>query len=70
MTTSFTDRDERQWQRYAEERPARPLPLGAWLRALRAPGAPRTPRASRAPRAPFRFRTRRAAAPPGPQTTG
>lgn len=36
MTTSFTDRDERQWQRYAEERPARPLPVGAWLRGLRA----------------------------------
>ncbi|MFB7424108.1 hypothetical protein ACFXHD_18775 [Streptomyces hydrogenans] len=36
MTPHFTDRDERLWQRHAEERPARPLPVGAWLRTLRA----------------------------------
>ncbi|MFD4370858.1 hypothetical protein [Streptomyces sp. NPDC058486] len=36
MTTHFTDRDERLWQRYAEERPARPLPVATWLRTLRA----------------------------------
>ncbi|MEU9858331.1 hypothetical protein [Streptomyces sp. NPDC047974] len=59
MTTSFTDRDERQWQRHAEERPTRPLPVGAWLRGLR------TPRAT-----PFRSRARPPAVPPRPQTTG
>ncbi|GGY83803.1 hypothetical protein [Streptomyces omiyaensis] len=32
----FTDRDERLWQRHAEEPAARPLPVGAWLRTLRA----------------------------------
>ncbi|MFF9344745.1 MULTISPECIES: hypothetical protein [unclassified Streptomyces] len=36
MTPRFTDRDERLWQRHAEERPARPLPVSAWLRTLRA----------------------------------
>ncbi|MFB7106293.1 hypothetical protein [Streptomyces hydrogenans] len=36
MTPHFTDRDERLWQRHAEEHPARPLPVGAWLRTLRA----------------------------------
>ncbi|MFJ5707455.1 hypothetical protein [Streptomyces sp. NPDC093105] len=35
MTTHFTDRDERLWQRYAEDS-ARPLPVGTWLRTLRA----------------------------------
>ncbi|MFI8321694.1 hypothetical protein [Streptomyces sp. NPDC085529] len=34
MTTHVTDRDERLWQRHAEES-ARPLPVGAWLRTLR-----------------------------------
>ncbi|MFJ7957867.1 hypothetical protein ACIQ62_16415 [Streptomyces sp. NPDC096319] len=34
MSGHFTDRDERMWQRRAEERAARPLPVGAWLRAL------------------------------------
>ncbi|MFB7940408.1 hypothetical protein ACFWIN_06340 [Streptomyces sp. NPDC127049] len=34
--THFTDRDERQWQRHAEEGGARPLPVGTWLRTLRA----------------------------------
>ncbi|MEU2659490.1 hypothetical protein ABZ615_29725 [Streptomyces sp. NPDC007325] len=32
----FTDRDERRWQRNAEEPAARPLPVGTWLRTLRA----------------------------------
>ncbi|GHA93726.1 hypothetical protein ACIQRS_22725 [Streptomyces termitum] len=38
MTTTapFTDRDERRWQRRAEERAARPLPVAARVRALRA----------------------------------
>ncbi|MEU2544267.1 hypothetical protein ABZ618_02300 [Streptomyces roseolus] len=58
MTTHFTDRDERQWQRYAEERPARALPVGAWIRALRAL------------RARHRSLARRPAALPAPQTTG
>ncbi|MFE6223134.1 hypothetical protein [Microtetraspora glauca] len=35
MTPHFGDRDERLWQRRAEES-ARPLPVGAWLRTLRA----------------------------------
>ncbi|MFD8014790.1 hypothetical protein [Streptomyces sp. NPDC058955] len=35
MTTHFSDRDERLWQRQAEES-ARPLPRGSWLRTLRA----------------------------------
>ncbi|SED94845.1 hypothetical protein [Streptomyces sp. TLI_105] len=48
MSGHFTDRDERMWQRRAEERAARPLRLGPWLRRLRpAPvergTAPRTP---------------------------
>lgn len=34
--THFTDRDERLWQRNAEEGPARPLSVGTWLRTLRA----------------------------------
>ncbi|MEV6198953.1 hypothetical protein AB0M64_03155 [Streptomyces sp. NPDC051771] len=65
MTTSFTDRDERQWQRYAEERPTRPLPVGAWLRGLRVLRA-----------APFPFRSHagrlaaRPAGPSEPQVTG
>ncbi|MCX4986306.1 hypothetical protein [Streptomyces sp. NBC_00572] len=38
MSGHFTDRDERMWQQRAEERAARPLPVGAWLRrALRTP---------------------------------
>ncbi|MFE2554831.1 hypothetical protein ACFXGT_02165 [Streptomyces sp. NPDC059352] len=36
MSGHFTDRDERMWQLRAEERAARPLPIGAWLRGLRA----------------------------------
>ncbi|MGA5064220.1 hypothetical protein ACPB9E_10640 [Streptomyces exfoliatus] len=35
MSGHFTDRDERRWQRRAEEQVARPLPIGAWLRRLR-----------------------------------
>ncbi|MEU7294905.1 hypothetical protein AB0A76_17055 [Streptomyces exfoliatus] len=35
MSGHFTDRDERRWQRRAEEPVARPLPIGAWLRRLR-----------------------------------
>ncbi|MGA5194460.1 hypothetical protein [Streptomyces exfoliatus] len=35
MSGHFTDRDERRWQLRAEERVARPLPIGAWLRRLR-----------------------------------
>ncbi|MFD3666009.1 hypothetical protein ACFWVF_36310 [Streptomyces sp. NPDC058659] len=35
MSGHFTDRDERMWQLRAEEREARPLALGAWLRGLR-----------------------------------
>ncbi|MEU6162880.1 hypothetical protein [Streptomyces tanashiensis] len=42
MSGHFTDRDERMWQLRAEERTARPLPVGAWLRALRTRAA-RTP---------------------------
>ncbi|CAM5285433.1 hypothetical protein [Streptomyces narbonensis] len=34
MSGHFTDRDERMWQQRAEERTARPLAIGAWLRAL------------------------------------
>ncbi|MFE5797257.1 hypothetical protein ACFQ8C_32400 [Streptomyces sp. NPDC056503] len=60
MTTHFTDRDERQWQRRAEESPARPLPVGAWLRTVRA-------RLRAAPRA--TPRSPRPAAPPRPQST-
>ncbi|KQX49900.1 MULTISPECIES: hypothetical protein [unclassified Streptomyces] len=37
MSGHFTDRDERMWQRRAEETAARPLPIGAWLKALRVP---------------------------------
>ncbi|MFF9852379.1 hypothetical protein [Streptomyces litmocidini] len=45
MTGHFTDRDERVWQRRAEERPGRPLALGTWLRRLRPATARRaTPR--------------------------
>ncbi|MFE7514673.1 hypothetical protein ACFU8I_26120 [Streptomyces sp. NPDC057540] len=47
MSGHFTDRDERMWQQRAEERAARPLPIGAWLRALRARTA-RTPSERRA----------------------
>ncbi|CUM43321.1 hypothetical protein BN2537_15607 [Streptomyces venezuelae] len=36
MSGHFTDRDERMWQQRAEERAARPLAIGAWLRGLRA----------------------------------
>ncbi|MCX5388792.1 hypothetical protein [Streptomyces sp. NBC_00094] len=36
MSGQFTDRDERMWQQRAEEPAARPLPIGAWLRGLRA----------------------------------
>ncbi|WP_329625323.1 hypothetical protein OG357_37310 [Streptomyces sp. NBC_01255] len=35
MSGHFTDRDERMWQQRAEERKARPLTIGAWLRGLR-----------------------------------
>ncbi|MFD3994547.1 hypothetical protein [Streptomyces sp. NPDC058548] len=35
MSGHFTDRDERMWQRRAEERAARPLRIGALLRSLR-----------------------------------
>ncbi|GHG09605.1 hypothetical protein ACFFSH_19955 [Streptomyces filamentosus] len=45
MTAHFTDRDERLWQRHAEERAARPLPAGTWLRALRAALRPHRPAA-------------------------
>ncbi|MFD0071622.1 hypothetical protein ACFVIY_04190 [Streptomyces sp. NPDC127166] len=48
MSGHFTDRDERMWQRRAEERAARPVPIGAWLRALRARTAARTPAEPRA----------------------
>lgn len=64
MTTHFTDRDERRWQRHAEERPARPLPLGVWIRARRARRVPRVPRAR------DRSLARRPSAAPEPQTTG
>ncbi|WP_158718957.1 hypothetical protein [Streptomyces globisporus] len=44
MSGHFTDRDERMWQRRAEEWAARPLRLGAWLRRLRpAPAERGTP---------------------------
>ncbi|WP_225805575.1 hypothetical protein [Streptomyces sp. NK15101] len=43
MSGHFTDRDERMWQRRAEERQARPLSLGAWLRRLRPAPAERVP---------------------------
>ncbi|KOG07226.1 MULTISPECIES: hypothetical protein [Streptomyces] len=39
MSGHFTDRDERMWQLRAEERATRPLPVGAWLRGLRASAA-------------------------------
>ncbi|WP_309053579.1 hypothetical protein [Streptomyces sp.] len=39
MTAHFTDRDERLWQRRAEERPARPWAVRAWVRRLRATAA-------------------------------
>ncbi|MER5203717.1 hypothetical protein [Streptomyces sp. NPDC002825] len=35
MSGHFTDRDERMWQQRAEERAARPVPIGTWFRALR-----------------------------------
>ena len=35
MSGHFTDRDERMWQLRVEERTARPLRIGAWLRGLR-----------------------------------
>jgi hypothetical protein len=34
MTGQLTDRDERAWQRHAEERVAEPLPIGAWIRGI------------------------------------
>ncbi|MGW4853896.1 hypothetical protein ACWEPZ_21990 [Streptomyces sp. NPDC004288] len=43
MSGHFTDRDERLWQRRAEERAVRPLPIAAWLRALRARTARTSP---------------------------
>ncbi|MFH8712177.1 hypothetical protein OHB11_36110 [Streptomyces zaomyceticus] len=52
MSGHFTDRDERMWQRRAEERPTRPLSVGTWLRALRVGVKPRSaspPRPKRAP---------------------
>jgi hypothetical protein len=36
MSGHLTDRDERMWQLRAEERVAGPLPIGAWIRRLRA----------------------------------
>ncbi|MFI1660007.1 hypothetical protein ACH4ZU_34615 [Streptomyces sp. NPDC020472] len=41
MSGHFTDRDERMWQRRAEERAARPLRLAAWLRRRRPAAAVR-----------------------------
>ncbi|GAA3941079.1 hypothetical protein GCM10022244_56350 [Streptomyces gulbargensis] len=41
MTAHFTDRDERLWQRRAEERPVRPWAVRAWVRRLRATAAAR-----------------------------
>lgn len=35
MSGHFTDRDERTWQRRAEERGTRPLPVAAWIARLR-----------------------------------
>ncbi|MFB8407688.1 hypothetical protein [Streptomyces sp. NPDC055912] len=47
MSGHFTDRDERLWQRRAEERAAaRPLRLGARLRGLRNPDLLRAARSS------------------------
>ncbi|MEU9701661.1 hypothetical protein [Streptomyces sp. NPDC047981] len=34
MSARLTDRDERQWQRRAEERRAEPVPVGRWIRKL------------------------------------
>ncbi|WP_329124097.1 hypothetical protein [Streptomyces sp. NBC_01353] len=34
MSGHLTDRDERMWQRRAEERVAEPLPISAWIRGL------------------------------------
>ncbi|MEU9859857.1 hypothetical protein AB0D99_03220 [Streptomyces sp. NPDC047971] len=34
MTGHLTDRDERAWQRRAEERVAEPLRIGAWIHGL------------------------------------
>ncbi|MFD7321735.1 hypothetical protein ACFV9D_11730 [Streptomyces sp. NPDC059875] len=41
MSGYLTDRDERMWQRRAEERVAEPLPIGAWIRRLGAAAARR-----------------------------
>ncbi|WP_030325499.1 hypothetical protein [Streptomyces flavochromogenes] len=51
MSGHFTDRDERMWQRRAEERVARPLRIGARLRSLRNLESPQVSRTSRALRA-------------------
>ncbi|MEU3608049.1 hypothetical protein AB0E83_21770 [Streptomyces sp. NPDC035033] len=56
MTTHFTDRDERLWQRRAEEPAARPLPVGTWLRTLRATLRPHRPAARPALRSTARHR--------------
>ncbi|MET9655021.1 hypothetical protein ABZZ44_32755 [Streptomyces sp. NPDC006460] len=57
MTGHFTDRDERLWQRRAELRVARPLPVGTWIRRLatatrrhRDGGAARRPGGAAVPR--------------------
>ncbi|MFD9030327.1 hypothetical protein ACFVZW_04040 [Streptomyces sp. NPDC059567] len=34
MSGHLTDRDERMWQRRAEERVAEPLRIGAWIRGV------------------------------------
>lgn len=36
MSRELTDRDERMFQRRAEERAAEPLPIGTWIRRLAA----------------------------------
>ncbi|MER7521166.1 hypothetical protein [Streptomyces sp. NPDC126499] len=53
MSGYFTDRDERMWQRRAEERIAAPLDIGYWIQALRSPRrAPQTRRTMETPRTP------------------
>ncbi|MDV9187542.1 hypothetical protein R6L23_04780 [Streptomyces sp. SR27] len=68
MSGHFTDRDERMWQRQAEERAARPLPIGAWLKALRTPrpGPPRAVRPEWPERAPGSPRVRSSGRTPVP----
>ncbi|MFF6776931.1 hypothetical protein ACFY8W_25745 [Streptomyces sp. NPDC012637] len=52
MSGDFTDRDERIWQRRAEERIAAPWALGTFLRSLR---SRRRVRGDRCPEALGRF---------------